>query len=197
MMLKIPDGLFAAYLFDCDGTIADSMPLHHRAWQTALSEWKCDFSEDLFYAWGGTPTTKVIEQLNQKFGLSMPVAEVESRREKHYRSLLSTIGPIHEVVEHIRSQSGKIPLAVVSGSPRDSVLMTLGYLGLGDYFQVIIGAEDSPRGKPHPDPFLAAARILGVEAKACLVFEDADLGIQSAEAAGMKWVRVPGPKERK
>jgi beta-phosphoglucomutase-like phosphatase (HAD superfamily) len=90
----------------------------------------------------------------------------------------------------IHAHHGKIPFAVVSGSPRASVKKTLGVLGLLDLFPVIVGAEDTPKGKPHPDPFLLAAKKLGVDPKKCLVFEDGELGIKSAEAAGMKWVRV-------
>ncbi len=74
MKLKIPAGAFHAYLFDCDGTIADSMPLHYIAWRSALAEWNCDFPEDLFYAWGGFPVAEIISRLNERQGLKMPVA---------------------------------------------------------------------------------------------------------------------------
>ena len=84
MKLKIPEGAFGAYLFDCDGTVVDSMPLHFLAWQQALAEWKCDFSEEIFYAWGGMPVAEVITRLNRERGLSMPVAEVETRKENLY-----------------------------------------------------------------------------------------------------------------
>ena len=77
MSLKLPPGPFKAYLFDCDGTIADSMPLHYVAWSKALSEWNCEFSEDLFYAWGGMPVAKIIATLNEKHGLNMPVEDVK------------------------------------------------------------------------------------------------------------------------
>lgn len=73
MRMKLPSGSFKAYLFDCDGTIADSMPLHYVAWKNALGEWNCEFSEELFYAWGGRPTPEIISTLNQMQGLSMPV----------------------------------------------------------------------------------------------------------------------------
>ena len=81
MKLKLPDGSFKAYLFDCDGTIADSMPLHYKAWKKALAEWNCEFQEELFYSWGGMPVVEIISMLNKKHGLSMPVEAVASRKE--------------------------------------------------------------------------------------------------------------------
>ena len=81
MKLKLPDGAFGAYLFDCDGTIADSMPLHYIAWKQALGEWNCEFDEQLFYAWGGMPVAEIISTLNQKHGLNMPVEAVAARKE--------------------------------------------------------------------------------------------------------------------
>jgi HAD superfamily hydrolase (TIGR01509 family) len=193
MKLELPPGPFDAYLFDCDGTIADTMPLHFEAWKIALAEHGGQFPEDLFYAWAGIPLDKTIEMLNEKYGLKMPVVEILRRKEELYFGQLPKILPVQSVLHHIHDQHGKLPFAVVSGSPRDSVLKTLTTLKLLDYFPVIVGAEDYSRGKPHPDPFLLAAKLLGVRPERCLVFEDADLGVESARAAGMQWVKVPGP----
>ena len=197
MKLKIPDGDFRAYLFDCDGTVADSMPLHYIGWQSALAEWNCPFDEDLFYAWGGVPPAEVIAKLNRMHGLQMPVEAVAERKEKHYYELLHTLEPIEEVLEHIHAMHRVIPFAVVSGSTRESITKSLNAIGLLDKFDLIVGSEDYTRSKPAPDPFLTAARLLGVNPENCLVFEDAEIGIQSAKAAGMAWVRVPSPLERR
>src|SRR5215471_13135122 len=97
MKLKLPTGDFAAYLFDCDGTIADSMPLHYVAWKKALGEWGCDFDEDLFYSWGGLSVAKIISLLNEERGLNMPVAEVEHRKESLYYELLPQLTAVPEV----------------------------------------------------------------------------------------------------
>ena len=191
MKLELPDGKFDAYLFDCDGTIADSMPLHFEAWSVALSEWNGHFPEDLFYLWGGVPVRQVVERLNQKFSLSMPVEEVLARKEQIYYDFLPKIQAVKSVVDHIYDQHGKIPFAVVSGSPRESIFKTLNALDLLDYFPIIVGAEDYTNGKPDPEPFLRAAEILNVQPERCLVFEDAEMGIESARAAGMAWVKVP------
>ena len=196
MKLKIPEGAFGAYLFDCDGTVVDSMPLHFLAWRQALAEWKCDFSEEIFYAWGGMPVAEVITRLNRERGLSMPVAEVEARKENLYYERLPQLRPVAEVLEHIDAMYGKIPFAVVSGGHVSSVTRSLTTVNLLDRFETIVGAEDYVNSKPAPDAFLLAAERLGVEPWDCLVFEDTELGIEAATAAGMASVRVPMPSQR-
>jgi beta-phosphoglucomutase family hydrolase len=190
MKLVIPKGHFEAYLFDCDGTIADTMPLHYKAWSKVLAEEGCTFSEDEFYGYAGMPVAETVRLLNNLQGLSMSPEGISQKREELYFESLHLVKPVAEVLEQIQAFHGKIPFAVVSGSPRASVAKTLGVLGLTELFPLIVGAEDTPKGKPHPAPFLFAAKQLGVHPSKCLVFEDGDLGIQAAEAAGMKWVRV-------
>jgi len=196
MKLQIPAGTFRAYLFDCDGTIVDSMPLHYIAWKTALAEHGCVYEEKLFYAWGGRPIREIIRLLNEAQGLNMPIEEVAEKKEAIYLSLLPQLKAIPEVIEHIDAQHGRIPLAVVSGSRRDSVTGSLGALGLLDKFETLVCAEDYKHGKPAPDAFLLAAERLGIPASECLVFEDTELGIEAATAAGMASVKVPLPFER-
>jgi beta-phosphoglucomutase family hydrolase len=196
MTLKLPEGSFKAYLFDCDGTIVDSMPLHYVAWKKALSEWGCEFDEQVFYAWGGMPVDAVIATLNEQQGLSMPVAEVAKRKEDLYYEILHELQAVPEVLEHINESHGKIRFAVVSGSTRESVTKSLEALGILDRFETMVCAGDYTKPKPDPEPFLLAAERLGVAPKDCLVFEDTEMGIQSATAAGMASVKVMQPWER-
>jgi beta-phosphoglucomutase family hydrolase len=197
MTLTLPEGDFKAYLFDCDGTIADSMPLHYVAWTQALAEYGCtNFTEQLFYSLGGMPVGDVVAQLNQRDGLSIPVDEFAHRKESLYYDLIHQLQPVPEVLEQIHLQHGHIPFAVVSGSTRESVVKSLETLGLLHLFDTLVCAGDYQRSKPAPDPFLLAASRLGVDPKNCLVFEDADIGIQAATAAGMASVRVAQPHER-
>ena len=196
MPLQIPPGDFHAYLFDCDGTIVDSMPLHYIAWKQALGEWGCTLDEDLFYSWGGKPPVEIIAALNQLRDLKMPIEAVAERKESLYFSLLHDLKPIPEVLEQIVAQHDQIPFAVVSGSTRESIVNSLAAVGLLDCFSILVGSEDYARSKPAPDAFLTAAARLGVAPKDCLVFEDTDMGIQGATAAGMASVRVPQPNER-
>ena len=209
--LAIPAGDFAAYLFDCDGTLADSMPLHYEAWKSALAEWKVHFPQNLFYEWAGAKPIAVIQrlaahhklELELELGLGagtgpaelpaaeLPAAEIDRRREDAYHRLLPTVRGRADVLAHLEDARRRgLPCAVVSGSPRASVLKTLAVLGISGSFQAIVGAEDCAHGKPHPEPFLLAAQALGVDPARCLVFEDGELGIQSAVAAGLACVRV-------
>jgi len=197
MKLELPSGAFKAYLFDCDGTIADSMPLHFIAWSKTLSEWNCKFAEDLFYAWGGMPVAEIISTLNKEQGLNMPVAEVSLRKEGLYLEILSQLKAVPEVLEHIEASHGRIPFAVVSGSTRDSVTASLKALKILDRFDTLVCAGDYKNSKPDPEPFLVAAQRLKVAPQDCLVFEDTEMGIQAATAAGMASVRVPQPWERR
>jgi beta-phosphoglucomutase-like phosphatase (HAD superfamily) len=196
MKLKLPQGPFEAYLFDCDGTIADSMPLHYLGWKHVLSEWNCEFAEEHFYSLGGMPVTEIIAMLNERHGLSMPVDEIRDRKEEFYFGLLPQLKGVPEVLEHIELSHGQIPFAVVSGGNRNSVVASLMSLNILDKFETLVCAGDYRMSKPHPEPFLIAAERLGVAPEACLVFEDTDMGIEAATAAGMASVKIPGPLER-
>jgi len=196
MKLTLPPGPFSAYLFDCDGTIADSMPLHYVAWKQALQQWNCDFAEELFYAWGGTPIAEIIATLNREQGLAMPVETVARLKEDLYLEQLPQLKAVPEVLEHIEAQHGRIPFAVVSGSTRESVDASLKSLNLLDRFDTLVCAGDYRKAKPDPEAFLLAAARLGVEPETCLVFEDTEMGVQAARAAGMAWVKIPPPWER-
>jgi HAD superfamily hydrolase (TIGR01509 family) len=196
MKLKLPEGLFNAYLFDCDGTIADSMPLHYRAWKQALGEWNCQFEEKVFYDWGGMPVAEIISTLNERHGLRMPVETVARRKEELYFDLLPQLQAVPEVLQHIEAEHKKIPFAVVSGSTRESVTASLLALNLLERFDAMVCAGDYTKSKPDPEAFLLAAAKLGVAPELCLVFEDTEMGVQAAKSAGMASVKVPPPWER-
>ena len=196
MKLTLPPGPFRAYLFDCDGTIADSMPLHYIAWSKALGEYGCTFDEQLFYSWGGKPAVEIIADLNKMQDLNMPPEALAEHKEDLYFALLPQLQAIPEVVDIIQAEHGRIPFAVVSGGRRNSVTNSLTTLGLLDKFETIVGAEDYKNSKPAPDAYLLAAARLGVAPGDCLVFEDTDMGIQAATAAGMASVKIASPLER-
>lgn len=191
MKLIIPEGDFDGYIFDCDGTLADTMPLHYEAWCRVLDGFSCDFPEAFFYELGGVPTEKIVEILNERHGRDMPVVETAARKEEIYIRLIPKILPIQPVVDFALQLHGKKPLAVASGGHRAIIRKTLTALGIYDRFDAIVGVEDYVNGKPAPDPFLAAAKKIGVAPGKCLAFEDTAIGIASATAAGMRTVRVP------
>lgn len=172
-------------VFDCDGTLADTMPLHYLAWKEALGEHGVDFPEAMFYEMAGIPTVRIIELLNERHGYAMPVMETFERKEALYLKLLPKVKAIGEVTAFVDAYRGRLPLAVATGGTRAIVEKTLGAIGMQDCFDAIVTADDVKHGKPAPDIFLESARRLGQPAERCVAFEDAELGIQSARAAGM------------
>lgn len=194
MQVTLPTKDYAGYIFDCDGTLADTMPLHYRAWIRALNERGADFPEDLFYQWGGKPTMKIVEELNEMFGYALTPEEVTKIKEKYYLEIIGETLPIDHVVAFAKSKFGRAPLAVASGGHREIVIAALDALKISDLFEVIVGAEDYENGKPAPDPFLIAAEKIGVPPGDCLVFEDTENGAKAAQAAGMDYVLVPDPR---
>jgi len=192
MTLTIPAGHFAAYIFDCDGTLADTMPLHYRAWKRLVEEQGGSLSEELFYQLGGRPTEQIIALLRDQHGLKVDdVVGMGQRKEKYFVELIHEVRPIESVLRVARQWHAIKPLAVASGGFRRNVEMTLDVIGSRSLFTTLVCVEDCARAKPFPDPFLEAARRLNVPPEQCLVFEDSPLGVQAAEAAGMKWVFVP------
>jgi beta-phosphoglucomutase family hydrolase len=196
MNIKLPDGEFDAYIFDCDGTLADTMPLHYRAWLAALKEHNAEFPEALFYELGGVTTERIVELLNERHGHTMPVQETATHKDNLFVEMIPQILPIEPVVELVHQFHSVKPLAVASGGTREIVTKILSALGILRKFDAVVTAEDCRRGKPAPDPFLEAARRLGVLPSRCLVFEDTTAGIAAAKAAGMKWVLVEPPARR-
>jgi beta-phosphoglucomutase family hydrolase len=192
MKLDIPAGDFAGYIFDLDGTLVDTMPLHYRAWNRAMQRagLKQELSEDLFYSLGGVPTRQVAALLAKHYGLTINVEKVFHEKEALFLELRAEMRLIDAVVAVARKARGHIPMSVASGGPRDIVRHTLEMMKLTELFSVVVTPEDVQHGKPSPEMFLLAAKKMGVAPEKCLVFEDAEPGIQAAEAAGMKWVRV-------
>jgi beta-phosphoglucomutase family hydrolase len=192
MKLAIPDCEFGGYIFDCDGTLADTMPLHYRAWKRIVGEYGAPFSEDLFYELGGKPTEKILELLRDEHGLRVPdVQRAAERKEEYFLAMIHEVKPIESVLLIARRWHMIKPMAVASGGVRKYVEITLDAIGIRQLFNAVVCVEDYARGKPFPDPFLEAARRLNVSPEDCLVFEDSQLGVQAAEAAGMQCVFVP------
>lgn len=196
MILTLPPGDFDAYIFDCDGTLIDSMPLHLTAWRAALAEHGFppeQFTDEMHYDFAGMPGPAIVRVLNDRFQTNLPPASVEAAKLKWYLAHHDEIKAVPAVVEIARNQWGKKPMAVASGSDAEIVRQGLAAVGILDWFPVIITPADVAHGKPAPDMFLLAAARLGVAPARCLVFEDGLLGIQAAVAAGMAHVFVPTP----
>ena len=192
MSLVIPEREFGGYIFDCDGTLADTMPLHYRAWKRLVEELGGSFSEELFYQLGGKPTEQILELLRDEYALNVgDTYSAAKRKEEYFVQTIHEIGPIEPVLQVVRRWHTIKPLAVASGGFRRNVEMTLDTIGIRPLFDVVVCVEDYARGKPFPDAFLEAARRMNVAPENCLVFEDSPLGLQAARAAGMQCVFVP------
>jgi HAD superfamily hydrolase (TIGR01509 family) len=200
MDLVLPDREFGGYIFDLDGTLVHSMPVHYRAWDATLREFGAaePLDEDLFYALGGMATTKVAEVLADRQGLQVDPGAVGRRKEEIYLEVLPQVQLIEPVVAVARRMHGRRPLAIATGGPPEVAFPALAATGLDRWFEIVITPHDvgPGRGKPAPDMFLLAAARMGVPAAECVVFEDAELGRRGAEAAGMAVVMVPSGRAR-
>jgi beta-phosphoglucomutase family hydrolase len=181
---------FAAIIFDCDGTLADTMPSHYQAWATILDRYALSMSEDRFYELGGWPTAKVAELLAHESGRSIDVAQLSHEKESLFHDSLHLVRPIEPVVEIVRQYRGRLPMAVATGAVRSVCERILAHIGVADAFQTIVSSEDVRHHKPAPDIFLEAARRLGVDPRQCRVYEDTDPGIEAARRAGMEYIDV-------
>jgi beta-phosphoglucomutase len=191
--LDFGDARLRGFVFDLDGTLTDNMALHQRAF-------------DLFAARHGLPalTLEQRRRLDGKrnrdifpilFGKAFDAAALRAladEKESLYRELsrgkLEPMKGLRELLACLLTL--KIPAAIATSAPPENVVHSLRELGLEGAFAAVAKAEDLPRGKPHPDVFLAAAQALQVEPELCLAFEDAPMGVEAARAAGMTCVAL-------
>jgi HAD superfamily hydrolase (TIGR01509 family) len=194
MQLDIPPGDFDGYVFDLDGTLIDTMPLHFIAWSEAMKRagLPVPLSEDLFYSLGGVPTRRVAEIFGEHYKLPINADAVSHVKEALYLERIAQVERIEAVVAFARKVAKTKPVAIATGGQPEIALPALKAAGLDDIFKVVITPDDVPpgRGKPEPDMFVLAAQRIGVDPKKCLAFEDAEPGIRAALAAGMQVVRV-------
>jgi beta-phosphoglucomutase family hydrolase len=179
-----------ALIFDCDGTLADTMPLHWRAWRQISARHRFEFSEQRFYALGGVPSRDILALLREEQRLNLDPLVVAKEKESAYLELLAEVNPVREVLAIAREHEGKLPMAVASGGSRHAIETVLTHLGIRPWFVAVVTNEDVTRQKPAPDIFLEAARRLGVPPEFCRAYEDTDLGLQAIRAAGMEAVDV-------
>jgi len=187
--MKLPPHI-KGLIFDCDGTLADTMPLHWHAWQIVTQRHNLHFPEDRFYSFGGVPTRDILKMLAQEQGRSLDHIAVAHEKEEAYLPLLSQVGPVHEVVEIAMANHGRIPMAVASGGSQRIICHVLDLLKIRHLFDAIVTNEMVQHQKPAPDIFLEAAKRIGVEPKFCRAYEDTELGLTAIRAAGMEAVDV-------
>jgi beta-phosphoglucomutase family hydrolase len=177
-------------IFDCDGTLADTMPLHWRAWQAIAARHQIHFPMERFYSLGGVPSRDILKMLSAEQGLGLDHLAVAREKEAEYLPLIAQVEPINAVVGIARDNFGKIPMAVASGGTSGGIEQVLARLGIRSLFQAVVTSEMVKHQKPAPDIFLEAARRIGVPPHFCRAYEDTDLGMQAIRAAGMEGVDV-------
>jgi beta-phosphoglucomutase-like phosphatase (HAD superfamily) len=177
-------------IFDCDGTLADTMPLHWRAWQVIAARHRFHLPQARFYALGGVPSRDILKMLRTEQGVPLDPLAVALEKEAEYLALIARVEPINTVVGVAREHYGRIPLAVASSGTRRIIEQVLDHLDIRNLFQAVVTSEDVVNQKPAPDIFLEAARRIGVPPEFCRAYEDTDLGMQAIRAAGMEAVDV-------
>ena len=174
-----------ALIFDCDGTLVDSMPLHFETWRETFEAYGHKYPHTFVDERKGMPIKKVIEEYNLEYNAAIDPEKFAGEYELRTIVKLQNVKPIKTVTQIVYQHNGILPMAVCSGSKKESVETSLKAIGVYTYFKEIITADDNLRAKPAPDIFLEAAKRLNIEPQFCQVFEDSDLGIKAALAAGM------------
>jgi len=189
--------MITTVIFDLDGLLADTEPLHCRAYQIALEAASATLTEaDYIEHW--VRSGKGIAEWVNDHGLDLDPDEVRAHKSKCYLKLLSSsLRPMDGAVELLRALSGKKTLALASSSYRDAVDGVLEGLQLAHYFKVIVSGLDVTKVKPAPDIFLAAARQAGAAPNECVVLEDAEKGVVAAFHAGTRCIAVPNRYTRR
>jgi beta-phosphoglucomutase family hydrolase len=191
-MIDIPADV-AALIFDCDGTLTDSMPAHYVAWRQTLARYGMEFDEDRFYSLGGVPSDKIVILLAEEQRLPCDAdaaLRIACEKEEAFLAHLHLLEPVAAVGAPARANRNVRPLAVASGGNRLVIGRQLAHIGLTDFFDAVVTSEDTTRHKPEPDVFFEAARRLGAAPEQCLVFEDAAPGLEAARRAGMRCIDV-------
>lgn len=179
-----------ALIFDFDGTLADTMPTHYRAWQVLAQRHGFHFPRERHMELGGVPSRDILKLLREEQGLSLDPLAVAKEKEEAYLVMLEEVRIIPEIVGVARAHHGRLPLAIATGGTRRVIHRVLAYLKIRELFDAVITSEDVIHQKPAPDIFLEAARRIGVEPQFCRAYEDTDLGLTAIHAAGMEAVDV-------
>ncbi len=178
-------------IFDCDGTLVDSMPLHYQAWVTVLRRYGLAFSEARFYQWAGVPVDEIVRRLAAESGMAVDAQAIANERDRYFHSLPSSdLRPVTPVVDIARHYRRQLPMAVATGSTLASARASLQAIGILDWFDAIISSHEAGRPKPAPDVFLLAAERIGIPPESCVAFEDGDAGLLSAREAGMQAIDI-------
>lgn len=186
MQYNIKPGI-KGLIFDLDGTLADTMPYHYKSWKIACRKFGADIDPAFLRKHTGSPGWMIAEEIIKKCKLngSVTIEEILAEKFKEFYKDQHLIKPITPVVHIVKNYYGLLPMSVGTGGHREAVERTLAVTDLTKYFDIIITANDVNNFKPHPETFLKCAEQMKIDPSVIEVFEDGDLGIEAAHAAGM------------
>lgn len=182
--------MIQALIFDCDGTLVDSMFAHYSSWHKALLSQDISLDEQNFYRHSGTPSSRVIPMLAAEQGKDLDFEQALAEKEQHFLESIELLRPIAPVVDIAQSHRGKLKMAVASGGTRNLVHQQLRQIQVMDWFETVVTCEDTEYHKPDPHVFLEAASRLQVKPEYCRVYEDGEPGIEAARRAGMECIDI-------
>ena len=174
-----------ALIFDLDGTLADSIPIHIECWDQTCKTFNYQFPVEVMIRMTGMPTRRFAEYIKKDSGCSLSVDEIMKLKQMNFRKLVHTIKPVEKMANFVKEHHGKIPMSIGTGGGKRSSQLILEAIGMRSYFDVLVTADDVKNHKPDPDTFLKCAELMGVEPEFCQVFEDGEMGMKAARTAGM------------
>lgn len=172
-------------IFDMDGTLSDSLPVHLETWNKIGEKYGFEFDPQIINELTGRPTIEFANHVIKRYNVDEAPEVLVKMKQESFWELAHLLQPVNEVVSIVKEKFGKIPMSVGTGASRASAEVQLKELKLTEYFDIIVSANDVTKHKPEPETFLECARLMGIEPQHCQVFEDGDLGIAAAEKAGM------------
>lgn len=187
--LELHSGM-KAVIFDLDGTLANSIPLHIKSWHIACNSFNYKFDESIIPKLTGQPTVVFAEYIRKDSGCKLSANEIMDRKLAYFYQFAHTIKPHQKVAEFVQKYHGKIPMSIGTGGGSKCTKLILEAIGMNTLFDKVVTADDVTRHKPEPDTFLKCAELMGIEPQFCQVFEDGELGMQAARNAGMLVVDV-------
>lgn len=174
-----------ALIFDLDGTLSNSLPLHVLTWQRIGEQHGFDFDPQIVIELTGRPTIEFAWHIIERYQIDADPEVLVKLKQESFWELAHLLEPVQEVTDIVKNYHGKLPMAVGTGASRRSAEVQLDALGLTEFIPLIVSANDVNKHKPEPDTFLECARLMNTEPEFCQVFEDGDLGIDAGKRAGM------------
>jgi len=174
-----------ALIFDLDGTLSNSLPLHVLTWQQLGEKYGFDFDPQIVIEMTGRPTIEFAIHIIKRYKVDIDPELLVKLKQESFWELAHLLEPVKEVTDIVKNYHGKLPMAVGTGASRRSAEVQLAALCLDKYIPLIVSANDVRKHKPEPDTFLECARLMNTEPEFCQVFEDGDLGIEAGNKAGM------------